>query len=116
MSHLGFTAVSSRFEDFDPGGMSSGLVGIECGIGEMAALISSSDEYIGYDSACQHIAAALAVPTCTVFIGSNNPRFIRRWSAFGPAKREIIHVDTLSHPGCIDLEDVIARIHEVRSG
>lgn len=49
-------------ETFFPAGdfptLSHGVIALECGIGEMAALISHSDEYIGYDSACQHIAAA----------------------------------------------------------
>ena len=58
--------------------MSKGIIGVIAGIGDLAALISHSDEFIGYDSACQHIAASLAIPTYTVFAGSNNPRFIRR--------------------------------------
>ncbi len=29
----------------------------EVGVGEIAAIIANSDEYIGYDSACQHIVA-----------------------------------------------------------
>ncbi|MDY6971102.1 MAG: glycosyltransferase family 9 protein, partial [Thermodesulfobacteriota bacterium] len=60
-----------------------GLIGIESRIGEVAALIAECDEFIGYDSACQHIAAALLTPCLTIFAGSNNMRFIRRWSAYG---------------------------------
>ena len=44
-----------------------------------------------------------------------NPRFIRRWSACGPSKSEIIHVDTLTHPPMFDTEDVIVRITDARS-
>ncbi|HOD28062.1 MAG TPA: glycosyltransferase family 9 protein [Syntrophales bacterium] len=97
-------------------GIPGGLVGVECDIGEIAALISHSDEFIGYDSACQHIAAAVGVPTYTVFAGSNNTRFIRRWHACGPARSEIIHVDTLTHPPMFDDEDIVARIIDARRG
>ncbi len=93
---------------------SHGLLAVECGIGEITALIGISDEFIGYDSACQHIAAALAVPTVTVFAGSNSPRFIRRWSACGDTSCKVVHVDTFGHPEYIDLDEVINRIMEER--
>ncbi len=92
-----------------------GVIGVESTIGEIAAIIAQCDEFIGYDSACQHIAAALGVPTCTVFAGSNNVRFVRRWSACGPAKSEIVHVDTLTHPPMFDTEDIIMRIIDSRT-
>lgn len=95
--------------------ISRGIVGVIGGIGEIAALISQCDEFIGYDSACQHIAASLGIPTYTVFAGSNNSRFIRRWHACGPSKSEIIHVDTLTHPPMFDTEDIIVRITDARS-
>ena len=91
-----------------------GLIGIQSRIGEIAALIANSDEFIGYDSACQHIAAALGTPCLTIFAGSNNMRFIRRWSAFGPNSSHIVHVDTLTNPAAIDVDDIIARIMNVR--
>jgi ADP-heptose:LPS heptosyltransferase len=74
-----------------------------------------SDEYIGYDSAGQHIAAAVETPCLTVFAGSNNMRFIRRWSAFGPERCQIVHVDTLSDPSAIQIDDIIIRIMNERS-
>ncbi len=40
---------------------SHGLLTVEGNIGEIAAMIGGSDEFIGYDSACQHIAAAIGV-------------------------------------------------------
>jgi ADP-heptose:LPS heptosyltransferase len=92
-----------------------GVIGLQTRIGEIAALISESDEYIGYDSACQHIAAALKTPCLTIFAGSNNMRFIRRWSAFGSNTCKIVHVDTLSDPSSIDVEDVVTRIMIERS-
>ena len=91
-----------------------GIIGLQSGIGEVAALIAQSDEFIGYDSACQHIAAALGTPCITIFAGSNNMRFIRRWSAYGPNSCHIVHVDTLTDPGLIDVDDIIIRIMHVR--
>jgi len=111
----GFTATCVEFKGIEDIKISSGVVGVVAGIGEISALISQCDEFIGYDSACQHIAASLGVSTYTVFAGSNNPRFIRRWSACGPSKSKIIHVDTLTHPPMFDTEDIIFRIIEERS-
>ena len=52
-------------------------------IGAFAGLIAASDQYVGYDSSGQHLAAALGVPTLTVFVNSNAPRFAERWRPFG---------------------------------
>jgi hypothetical protein len=92
----------------------NGIVGMQTTIGEIAAIIAHCDEYIGYDSACQHIAAALQTPCLTIFAGSNNMRFIRRWSAFGPNNCRIVHVDTLTDPTAIDIEDIITRMLHAR--
>jgi len=94
--------------------INSGVIGLQTRIGEIAAIIAKCDEYIGYDSACQHIAAALQTPCLTIFAGSNNMRFIRRWSAFGANSCQIVHVDTLSDPTTIDVEDIIVRIMNER--
>ncbi len=99
--------------EFD-GKISSGVIGLQTRIGEIAAIIAECDEYIGYDSACQHIAAALKIPCLTIFAGSNNMRFIRRWSAFGPNSSRIVHVDTLTDPTSIDVQDISIRIMNER--
>lgn len=91
-----------------------GIIGLQSRIGEIAAIIAECDEYIGYDSACQHIAAALKTPCLTIFAGSNNMRFIRRWSAFGSNSCKIVHVDTLSDPSAIDVENIIIRVMNER--
>jgi len=91
-----------------------GVVNIVCSIGEIAAVISKSDEFIGYDSACQHIAAAAGIPSCTVFAGSNNPRFVRRWHARGKSVSTIIHVDNLSKDKMFDNADILGRINDAR--
>ena len=80
----------------------------------MAALISASDEFIGYDSACQHIAAAAGIRTFTIFAGTNNVRFIRRWHASGPNTSEIIYVDTVSKHEQVDHDEIIARLQDLR--
>jgi heptosyltransferase-2 len=41
-------------------------------VGELAALLSLCDGFIGNDSGCAHIAGALGIPTVTIF-GSTNP-------------------------------------------
>ncbi len=94
--------------------ISRGVIGLQTRIGEIAAIIANCDEYIGYDSACQHIAAALQIPCLTIFGGSNNMRFIRRWSAFGANSCRMVHVDTLSDPTAIDVEDIIIRVMNER--
>lgn len=111
----GFVTELCEFESLTSVLMSKGIIGVVAGISDIAALIAQSNEFIGYDSACQHIAASFGIPTYTVFAGSNNPRFIRRWSACGPSKSEIIHVDTLTHPPMFDTDDVVMRIADARA-
>lgn len=114
IQNKGYPVHQSRFGQTAPGNFSHGLLAIECTIGQISALISGSDEYIGYDSACQHIAAASGIPTLTIFAGSNNPRFIRRWSACGNTACKVIHVDTFGHPDSLNPDDIISRIMEER--
>jgi ADP-heptose:LPS heptosyltransferase len=61
-------------------------------IGAFAGLVAASDEYIGYDSAGQHIAAALGVPVLTIFSHNNSPRFAARWRPFGSGLVEVVNV------------------------
>lgn len=113
---FGIATRELRFAEIDAAleGPLAQLYGIECDVGEIAALIACSEEFIGYDSACQHIGAALGVSTYTIFAGSNNPRFIRRWHATGPNVSEILHVDTLSRENNIDMAELIDRLHDLR--
>jgi ADP-heptose:LPS heptosyltransferase len=62
-------------------------------IGAWAGLIAASDEYIGYDSAGQHIAAALGVPVLTIFVNSCNATFARRWQPFGKGEIMVVNVE-----------------------
>ncbi len=91
------------------------LLGVECSVAEIAALIANSSEFIGYDSACQHIAAAQGIRTFTVFAGTNNARFIRRWQASGPNLSEIVYVDTISRESLLDYGEIVARLLDLRS-
>jgi ADP-heptose:LPS heptosyltransferase len=59
-------------------------------IGILTALINASDLYIGYDSAGQHIAAALGVPCVDVFAGAASERFRQRWSPAGGSKSAVV--------------------------
>ncbi len=110
----GFPVQKCRFEELGKISELKGIVAVECNIGEVAALIAHSDEFIGYDSACQHMSAAMGKPTYTVFAGSNNVRFIRRWTACGVNTSEIIYVDTLTKETHIDTDDLVQRILDRR--
>lgn len=59
------------------------------GIGAWAGVIAASDEYIGYDSAGQHIAAALRVPLIDLFLEPTSARFRSRWR---PSGRGVIRI------------------------
>jgi len=111
----GFPGVETSFGATESPVLPHGVVAIECGIGAMAALIAHSDEYIGYDSACQHIAAAARTPTLTIFAGSNNKNFVRRWSACGETDCRIVHVNTLTDSDHVDVNEVISRIMQERA-
>jgi ADP-heptose:LPS heptosyltransferase len=63
------------------------------GIGRFAALIAKSTVYIGYDSAGQHIAAALGVPTIDIFTGFTSPRMPERWSPHGRGSVHVLVLD-----------------------
>jgi len=107
VSQTKFSLIDQLPEEFD-------LLGVQCSVGEIAALIEQSNEFIGYDSACQHIAAALGVKTYTVFAGTNNVKFIRRWHACGPNTSEILFVDTLTRDTRIDEDELIDRLLDLR--
>ncbi len=75
------------------------------GIGALAGLIAASDLYIGYDSAGQHIAAALGVPVLTVFVNNSTPRFAQRWWPIRPRPDGRAHADAAGRrlAGCCNI-------------
>jgi len=111
----GIKTAETTFSQLQKVNAASRVVGVECNIGEITSLIGKSDEFIGYDSACQHIAAAESVKTFTIFAGTNNVRFIRRWQACGENSNEIIYVDTLTKDSDIDTENIIATLMDFRA-
>lgn len=68
------------------------------GLGAFAGLIAASDRYVGYDSAGQHIAAALRIPTLTIFVNSGSPAFAERWRPYGPGIIEVLNVESKNIP------------------
>ncbi len=62
-------------------------------IGLLGALIRASDCYIGYDSAGQHIAAALGAPCVDVIAGAPSARFIQRWKPVGSSEAAVVVAD-----------------------
>jgi len=112
--HRDFNTNEIAFNKIDEISADCKLIGVKCSLAEIAALISISDEFIGYDSACQHIAAALGVKTYTIFAGTNNARFIRRWHACGPNVSEIIYVDTISKEQHLDNTEIVERLMDLR--
>src|SRR5262245_17247287 len=63
-------------------------------LGAFAGLIAAGDRYVGYDSAGQHIAAALRIPTLTIFVNTNSPTFAERWRPYGPGIIEVLNVES----------------------
>jgi len=114
-SDHGYRTAETCFEELGGVPADAALIGVAAGIDQVAALIRQSDEFIGYDSACQHIAAAQEVPTYTIFAGSNNIRFVRRWCPYGLGRREIIHVDTLTQPPIYNRKTILLRLMHARS-
>ena len=61
----------------------------QAGVDAFVASIGGADLYVGYDSAGQHIAAALEVPVLSIFIEAAGRRHALRWS---PEGRGIVRV------------------------
>jgi ADP-heptose:LPS heptosyltransferase len=59
-------------------------------VAPLAALIRKSDLYVGYDSAFQHIAAALGVPVVDVFADVPSPVFADRWQPYSAASVRVV--------------------------
>jgi ADP-heptose:LPS heptosyltransferase len=94
------------------GGLPCEMMTWRGGIGAWAALVGASDEYIGYDSAGQHIAAALGVPTIGIFSANSTERFRQRWRPTGPG---IIRVIVEKNSSESALEGVIEAHTEIRA-
>ncbi|MFN7947167.1 MAG: hypothetical protein U0Z53_17575 [Blastocatellia bacterium] len=84
------------------------------GIGALAGLIAASDEYIGYDSAGQHIAAAQGVPTLTIFINSGSELFAERWHPHGPGRIRVVRAASSDAQVTKVLAETLAAHRELR--
>jgi ADP-heptose:LPS heptosyltransferase len=62
-------------------------------IGSLASLIAASNEYIGYDSSGQHLAAALRIPTLTIFVNSGANHFPVRWQPHGAGRLQVVSLE-----------------------
>jgi hypothetical protein len=80
------------------------------GIGRFASLIAETTLYVGYDSAGQHIAAALGVPTIDIFTGFTSPRMPERWSPHGPGPIHVLVLDAVETFSSARLDAVIDHV------
>jgi ADP-heptose:LPS heptosyltransferase len=62
----------------------------EGSVDSFIATVECADMYIGYDSAGQHIAAALGVPALSLFIEAAGRRHALRWSPQGSAPVNVV--------------------------
>ena len=86
------------------------------GIGSFSNLVGLSDFYVGYDSAGQHIAAALKRPVLTLFARGESARFANRWRATGPGPRRLLLFDPDDMPAPETIvSNAVALIDELRS-
>jgi ADP-heptose:LPS heptosyltransferase len=85
-------------------------------VGLVAALIGESDLYIGYDSAGQHIAAALGVPCIDVFTSFSSNRFIERWRPSGKAETRLVVASGDAVDQSRLLSEVLGAAHQVLQG
>jgi ADP-heptose:LPS heptosyltransferase len=84
-------------------------------LGTFASLVAASDLYVGYDSAGQHIAAALNVPTLTIFVSSGEGVFRDRWQPHGLGRIKTIYLDpSLINEKLYSLDDLLAQIMRVQ--
>lgn len=88
----------------------SDVLTLQGDIGEFASIIAKSDLYIGYDSAGQHIAAALQVPTLTIFVNSGTGFFRDRWQPHGATRIKTIYFDNIDQKNQLSQEDLLGNI------
>lgn len=69
--------------------------------GAFVAAIAAADMYVGYDSAGQHIAAALGVPTLSVFVESAGPRHALRWTPRGRGPVRVVRTPPSPEPDAL---------------
>jgi ADP-heptose:LPS heptosyltransferase len=77
-----------------------------------AGLIASTDLYIGYDSAFQHIAAALGVSVIDIFAHTDNNRFVERWTPHSRAPVRALKITAGDSAGALrEIDDSIRELN-----
>ena len=80
-------------------------------LGAFCGLIAASDLYIGYDSAGQHIAAALGTPAIDMFADRTYPQMAKRWRPTGPGIVQIVEAAPGESENDLQAR-VLARYHQ----
>jgi hypothetical protein len=87
-------------------GENAGRIGVHRGpFASFAALIASSSFYLGYDSAGQHVAAALGVPLLSIFQGMASARMAARWRPDSPGPVTVLHAGEFQ-----DVQDLLGAV------
>src|SRR5690606_15314191 len=71
-------------------GRSADVLTWEASVDAFVAAIAHADVFIGYDSAGQHIAAALGVPAISLFVEASGRRHAMRWTPCGRGPLEVV--------------------------
>jgi ADP-heptose:LPS heptosyltransferase len=79
-------------------------------LGIFGALIGASDVYVGYDSAFQHIAAALEVPVVDVFVNAPSPVFVERWTPFSRAAVSVVRAERTVNGPMPEVDPVLGEV------
>lgn len=88
-------------------GLAADRIGLHQGsFASFAAMIAASGLYTGYDSAGQHVAAALGIPLITVFAGYASDRMFARWRPDSPGSATVIQA------GYRDPQDLLASVRD----
>lgn len=92
-------------------GEAAGRIGVHRGsFASFAAMIASSSFYLGYDSAGQHVAAALGVPLLSIFQGMASARMAARWRPDSPGPVTVLHAGEFQ-----DVQDLLGAVrHAIR--
>lgn len=88
------------------------------GLASLAAVVAASGTYVGYDSALQHVAAAVGTPTIDIFVDPPGDLFARRWRPCSRAPVHAIEVRTAAAGAAPErgaLATVLEALRRIRS-
>ncbi|MEW6220340.1 MAG: glycosyltransferase family 9 protein [Thermodesulfobacteriota bacterium] len=95
-----------------------GVIGVQGSLATVAGLINVADGFLGYDSACGHLAAALARPAVTIFAGAPHRRFIERWQPLSRAAGQTLVAEPEMAPAALvgQVETAMATVLAAAAG